>query len=206
MKIYDVTLNVSGKMVTYPGDPAPRILRVKRIPKSTSNVSLLILGSHTGTHVDAQLHIKNSGKGTDKLPLNSFFGHCRVLDLTNVSEKVTAAVLKKRKIAKRSIVLFKTKNSLLGYARFRKNFVYLTADGADYLVKKKIKTLGVDYLSVQKFHSGISFVHSKIINRMTLFEGLDLSKIRPGAYLFVGLPLKIKGCDGAPARVLLIKQ
>lgn len=206
MKIYDVSLMIDEAMIAYPGAPKPKIKRIAGIPKSRTNKSLLVLGSHTGTHADTELHIRNRGSGADKLPLSSFFGNCSVLDLTDVKKKITAADLKKHKITKNSIVLFKTKNSLLGYEKFRKNYVYLAPDGAEYLVRRKVKVLGVDYLSVQEFHSGVAVVHPKIISNMTLFEGLDLGKVRPGSYLFVGLPLKIKGCDGAPARVILVRK
>jgi arylformamidase len=37
-------------------------------------------------------------------------------------------------------------------------------------------------------------------------EGLNLSAVRPGTYQFICLPLKLMGCDGAPARAVLIKQ
>jgi len=37
-----------------------------------------------------------------------------------------------------------------------------------------------------------------------IFEGLDLSKVKPGKYFFVGLPLKLMGLDGSPARAILL--
>ena len=206
MRIIDISLPISEQMITYRGDSKPKIKRTKKIPASSSNDSQLTLGSHTGTHVDTGLHIKNKGKGVDKLPLNSFMGKCSVLDLTHVKKSVGVADLKKQKVSKGNIILLKTKNSLRGYKKFRTDFVFLDHEGADYLVKKKIKTLGVDYLSVQEFKSGVTGVHPKIINNMTLFEGLDLSKVKAGEYLFVGLPLRIKNGDGAPARALLIEE
>jgi len=57
---------------------------------------------------------------------------------------------------------------------------------------------------VKKF-GGDNEVHELIINNMTLFEGLDLSNIVPGNYLFIGLPLRLES-DGAPARVIIIEN
>jgi arylformamidase len=61
----------------------------------------------------------------------------------------------------------------------------------------------VDHLSVKKF-GGDDEVHELLINNLTLFEGLNISDVPAGSYLFVGLPLRMV-CDGAPARVILIE-
>ena len=51
-------------MVTWPGEPAPRIEPLKRIAHGDSNnVSIITLGDHTGTHVDPPLHFIDSSEG-----------------------------------------------------------------------------------------------------------------------------------------------
>jgi arylformamidase len=75
-------------------------------------------------------------------------------------------------------------------------------DAAKQLVNSGVKTLGFDYLSVKKYGTDDD-VHSLLINNLTLFEGLNLSEVSEGEYIFAGLPLRID-CDGAPARVILI--
>jgi arylformamidase len=37
-------------------------------------------------------------------------------------------------------------------------------------------------------------------------EGLDLSHIEPGKYQLICLPLKLKDCDGAPVRAVLMRE
>ena len=39
-----------------------------------------------------------------------------------------------------------------------------------------------------------------------IIEGLDLSRVKPGRYDMVSLPLRIAGGDGAPARVALRRR
>jgi arylformamidase len=39
---------------------------------------------------------------------------------------------------------------------------------------------------------------------VVIVEGLDLSTPPPGEYQLVCLPLRVEGCDGAPARAILI--
>jgi len=107
-------------------------------------------------------------------------------------------------IKKGDIVLLKTRNSKRGYSEFRRDYVHIKLDATDYLVKVGVKTLGFDYLSVKKFE-GDDEVHEVLINNLTLFEGLNLAEVPEGEYTFIGLPLRIN-CDGAPARVILVKD
>jgi len=39
-----------------------------------------------------------------------------------------------------------------------------------------------------------------------MIESLDLSDVEPGVYFLMALPLKLKHCDGTPARVVLIER
>ena len=76
-------------------------------------------------------------------------------------------------------------------------------DAAQFLIEVGVKTLGFDYLSVKKYGADDD-VHSLLIENLTLFEGLDLSRVSEGEYVFSGFPLRID-CDGSPARVILIE-
>jgi arylformamidase len=204
MKILDISMKIDENMLTYPNNPKPVIKRYANIPKNKTNESMISIGSHSGTHIDSQLHIRNGGNTSDELPLDSFYGECRVLDLTDVGNEIHREHLKSFDIEASEIILLKTENSKYQYSKFRRNFTHLKYDGAEYLVRKKIKTLGFDYLSVKKF-GGDAEVHEILINNLTLFEGLYLKDVDPGSYVFLGLPLKIK-CDGAPARAILVKN
>jgi len=202
-RFFDVSIPIREGMIVYPGNPIPSIRRYARIPKNVTNESVVTFGCHTGSHVDSSLHISNEGTGVEALPLDSFFGKCKVLDLTYVEKEVHKQDLTGKEIGKRPILLIKTKNSLSGYMDFKKDFVHIKMDAAKYLVEIGVKTLGFDYLSVKKF-GGDDDVHELLINNLTLFEGLDLSKVPEGEYTFLGLPLRMN-TDGAPARVILVE-
>ena len=82
---------------------------------------------------------------------------------------------------------------------------HLSPDGAEYLVSLGVKLVGVDYLSVEQFHSGHHRTHRTLLERgIVIVEGLDLSAIAPGRYAFTCLPLRLEGLDGAPARAVLM--
>lgn len=206
MKIYDVSLEISEDMLVYPNNTVPRIRFTRVMPDGNSNLSEILIGSHTGTHVDSLLHVKNGVSGVEELPVKSFIGSARVLDLTGVDESIKAQDLDPFKIRKNEIILLKTRNSLEGYDRFFEDFIYISEDAAEYLVRRGVKTLGYDYLSIQKFRSGNVNVHRILLEgRVTVFEGLNLRKVSPGRYWFIGLPLRIKA-EASPARVLLLER
>lgn len=204
MKYYDVSLPITEGMIVYPGNPEPSINRYASIPGNKVNESFMTLGSHTGTHVDSRLHINNEGDGAESLPLDSFFGKCKVIDLTHVDREIHSKDLEGYEIGDGNIILLKTRNSILGYREFRKDFVHVKLDAAEYLVKSGVKTLGFDYLSVKMF-GGDDDVHELLINNLTLFEGLNLADVPEGEYTFLGVPLRIN-TDGAPARVILVQD
>src|SRR5438477_3209034 len=79
MKIHDVSLVLQPDMVTWPGEPAPRIEPLRRIAKGdTANVSVVTISDHAGTHVDPPLHFLEGGNTGDKLPLEALVGPCVV--------------------------------------------------------------------------------------------------------------------------------
>ncbi|MGE5638098.1 MAG: cyclase family protein [Chloroflexota bacterium] len=204
LKFYDVSIPIKPGMIVYPGDPEPQIRSYASIPMNETNLSLICFGSHTGSHVDAQKHIRNESAGSAALSFDGLFGRCKVLDLTHVEGEIHCTDLEECSIKRGDIILLKTLNSLRGYEKFRKDYIYIEKDAAEYLVTLGVKTLGFDYISVEKFGSDLT-VHQILLNNLTLFEGLDLSEVPAGEYTFVGLPLPID-CDGAPARVILVDQ
>jgi len=196
------------EVIVYPGNPDYSLTRIKSIPEDSSNLSQIMMGLHTGTHVDAPLHVRNKGKSIDSTPLEHFYGDCQVLDLTGVpfGEGITKSHLEDFEI-KTSIILLKTVNSGTGFKEFKKDFVFLTEDGAEYLVSKGVTTVGIDYLSIQKFHTGYCASHCVLLDQcVSIFEGLDLSGVKQGFYTFAGFPLLIKGGEAAPARAVLIEK
>ncbi len=203
-KFYDISLLLNEETIVYPGNPKISIDQYAVIPEDPVNESKVSFGVHSGTHVDSPYHIKKGGKKAHLINLESFYGECRVFDLTHINLEIHKEDITEFNIEKDQIILFKTKNSLIGYQKFRENFVHVKYDAAQYLVKKGIKTLGVDYLSVKKF-GGDNEVHELIINNITLFEGLNLKNVPEGNYVFIGLPLKLEA-DGSPARAILLKK
>jgi len=113
--------------------------------------------------------------------------------------------LEQASIADYKRVLMKTDNGpRLLESPFHKDYVHLTEDGARYLVERKVCLVGIDYHSIEHHENPGSPVHHLLLEAGVLVaEGVHLLEIPPGEYEIFCLPLKIKGADGAPARILL---
>jgi arylformamidase len=205
MKIYDVTVPLADDLVGYPGDPPVRIRRAKKISKDDAkyNLSRYSFGSHAGTHIDAPLHVIENGLSVDRLPLEMLIGRARVVEIT--APRIDQTVLREFDFTADMRVLFKTRNSYLwGRKEFVQDYVSITLDAARFLIKEGIKIVGIDYLSVDRYDSEELETHMEFLNAGTIIiEGLDLREVEPGDYELICLPLKVKGGDGAPARVVL---
>lgn len=200
-KIIDITKTISEDTVVYPGDPVAKLKEIKN-PGGVI-LTKISMGSHTGTHLDMPKHMLQDGKSLDSLNLNDVIGECVVLDFTNIDKKISPEDIKNKDL--KPIVLIKTKNSYDN--KFNKNSIYLNQDVTNYLISKKITTLGVDSFSVDQFGSKTHPNHHLLLKEnIAIFENLDLSMVKEGKYFFIGLPLKIKGSDGAPARIVLLEH
>jgi arylformamidase len=207
MKIFDISMPVYSGMVVYPGDPDVSIRKNKTFRKDSVLVSNIAMGLHTGTHIDAPLHYLPEGKAIDEIPLESLTGNALVCDLSSVNDCIRATNLQKFLIEKGDIVFLKTKNSANKGKKFSKKYVYLDETGADYLIEKKVKAVGIDCLSIEKFSSGDAIVHKKLLGKeIPIIEGLVLGHVAAGRYLTHCAPLKIMGAEASPARCVLVQK
>jgi arylformamidase len=206
-RIYDISMPVESGGVVYPGNPDIRIDLQQAIARGASaNVSNIAMGSHTGTHVDAPRHFFDDGAGAESLPLDALMGPALVIAMDPAVMAVTADLLRAHDLTHASRVLIRTRNSsFIDDRDFHRDFTYLAPDGAEYLVENGVRLVGVDYLSVEQFHSGHHQTHRTLLGRgVVIVEGLDLREPPPGVYELRCLPLRLVGLDGAPARAVLL--
>ena len=139
-----------------------------------ARVSALEFGSHTGTHVDAPLHFVDGGYGVDQLPLDALVG---------------PALVSREVVPAERLLLFGGN---------------LSVDDAQMLVDHGVRLVGTDRMTIEE-EGGDHPVHKLLLAaRVVILETLDLTAVDPGTYQLVCLPLKIEGCDGAPARAVLL--
>jgi arylformamidase len=204
-KLLDVSVPLVAGMPAYPGNPDFELQPVKRIADGgSSNVSRLILGTHTGTHVDAPRHFIDDGATVDALSLDLLIGRARVVDISRRGG-IGAEELAEAGLREDLRVLLKTSNSALwNDTHFHHDYTYITEEGARYLVEQGVKVIGVDYLSVEQYKKAGAPAHRALLSQgVVIIEGLNLSEAEPGMYEMYCLPLRVAGGDGGPARVIL---
>jgi arylformamidase len=202
----DISVVLRGGMVHWPDNPPVRIERQLDMDRGdAANVSVISMGSHTGTHMDAPLHFIPAGKGLDEMELTATIGPARVIAIHDESA-VRVSELEDKDIRAGDRVLFKTRNSGSAWSSdsFIEDFVYISAEAAGYLASKRVRTVGIDYLSVGGFERDGAETHQALLGAgIWVIEGLDLSSVDPGDYELICLPLKVLRSDGAPARAIL---
>ena len=206
-RIYDISVPIRSGGLVYPGNPEIEISLQQAVAKGAgANVSFIRFGSHTGTHADAARHFFDDGQTVDAIPLERLIGLALLLSFPDDLRAVSAADLQKHDIKGHTRILLRTRNSaLLSQREFVRDYTYLAPDGAQYLVDNGVQLVGIDYLSIEQFHSGHHKTHRTLLAKsVVILEGLDLSVPAPGPYELICLPLRIEGCDGAPARAVLI--
>ncbi|MFC1892835.1 cyclase family protein [Chloroflexota bacterium] len=202
----DISVPLSDAMAHWPGDPPVSIKRVKDIEQGdTANLSVISMGVHSGTHVDAPIHFVKQGQGIDKIPIDTLVGRARVIEIRD-PESIKPEELAGQRIRRGERILFKTRNSphVWQENEFVEDFVFISDAAADLLVDGGVQLVGVDYLSVGSYRHGGSYVHKTLLSGgVWVIEGLNLSNVTPGEYDLICLPLRIVAGDGAPARAIL---
>ncbi len=194
-------------MVHWPSNPPVRLERVADLASgASSNVSQLSLGVHTGTHVDAPVHFFPDGAGVDGIPIDALVGPARVIEITHAVH-VSVEELEAANVQSGERVLFKTRNSPGAWAStsFVEDAVHISIEAAAWLAERRVQTIGIDYLSVggRAAKNGRAVHHALMSAGIWIIEGLDLTNAPAGPCDLVCLPLRLVGCDGAPARAIL---
>lgn len=204
----DISWPISEEMTAYKDKKAVTFIPTKNYAEHAARESIITLGAHSGTHIDAPSHFIERGKTVDQISLNQLQGACIALDFTAVAEKISRADLEKcnltAQIKAGDIVLLKTKNSSLSpTTQFDPHFVYLERSGAEFLAQKKVKAVGIDYLGIERNQPGHETHLTLFRNDIVIIEGLRLAHVKAGRYQCMCLPLAIQSLEGAPARAIL---
>jgi arylformamidase len=201
----DISVPLRTGTVHYPGDPPVRIELDQDLDRGDPiTVTRISMSAHAGTHVDAPRHFLKGTASIDDMPVDATNGPARVITITDM-ESIKLPELEGYDIVPGEILLFQTRNSSLwSYDTFQRDFVYLSTPAAVYLAQKRVKTVGIDYLSVDRFEKNEGEAHRILLEASVwIIEGLDLSAVAPGRHELMCLPLRIEGGEAAPARALV---
>ena len=205
-KVYDVTMPITLDMPVYKNKPEkrPEFVITSDHPDKGVRESRIALDVHTGTHIDAPLHMIAEGATIESIQVTDLMGPCKVLDLTHVENAISQTDLEPLGLEAGDFVLFKTRNS--SDSVFNPEFVFLDEDGARYLAGLKVKGVGTDALGVERSQPTHPTHKALFGAGVIVIEGLRLADVPPGTYQLIALPLSLIGLDASPARVVLIAQ
>lgn len=206
MKIYDISMLIHKDMKVYKNklEKKPDLVFLSNYKNDQYNESEITMNVHTGTHIDAPFHMIDKGETIENINLEKLIAKCVVVDLTKVKDKITKDDLINKKIGENIFVLLKTSNSY--DSNFNFNFVYLEKSGAQYLSDLNVIGVGIDALGIERSQKNHETHKILMSNDIIIIEGITLKDVEQGEYMMYALPLKIKGADGAPARIILIKE
>ncbi|KMK93691.1 cyclase family protein [Rossellomorea marisflavi] len=203
MKIYDVTAPIHSDMPVYKNKPEKKP-SIKTDTNGHVTESRISIDLHTGTHVDAPLHMFNEGETIETIDIKQLVRQVKVFDLTDAEENISYDDIKDLDIEENDFVIFKTKNSW--DEEFNFEFIYVAADAAKHLAEKKIAGVAIDALGIERAQEGHPTHRTLMGNGVIIMEGLRLKDIEPGQYFMVAAPLNVQKTDASPARVLLFDE
>ena len=207
MRIYDISLPVDGQLAGWPGDTPYRFNWTCRISDGSSvNLGEVGMSIHTGTHIDAPLHVRDHVPSMEGVDLSAFIGPAIVADVTGIPTievKDIHLAIAGRDLREAPRLLLKT-GGWIDHGRFPETIPTLALDVPDWLGSFGLRLIGFDVPSVDQIDSKNLPIHNALINHgISILESLNLSDVAPGAYELIALPLRLVGADGSPVRAIL---
>lgn len=212
MKIIDLSCTYkSGQIAGNPErHPEVALKRMGKIEEVGFNTSSLLLGSHTGTHIDAPHHFFADGAAVDKLDLALCCGPVTVIDFRRFQPGacVTKQDVTELPVSERMLFVFGW-DQYYDTPQYQANWPYFSLDAVQFLFDQGMRLMVLDTISpdcaakgrkedfqIHKtfFPKGVTFIEL-VVNT----KEIDFST---NYYLFA-LPLKLQGLDGSPCRVIL---
>jgi arylformamidase len=195
----------------YEGDAPMKFEFLKDMRKGDGfTLSVLSLGAHSGTHIDAPMHFIRDGASIDRISLEALIGPARVIDIPDRVQAIDAIELNRHEWRGAQRVIFRTRSSLRGWMKsptFHRDFAYITPDAAQLLAAAGVQLVGIDYLSTEQFGAPAPITHRILLGKgIPIVEGLALEDVRAGDYDLIVLPMKVAGHEGAPARAVMRKR
>lgn len=215
MKIYDLTFDIETDMPTC-GTAWHQMVAITpmgSVDADGRNTQKIVLGSHSGTHMDAPYHFIKNGITIEKLDVNLMWGKVRVVDFRSKGQGdvVSLEDVMKIEVSERLLFAFGWYHNWKT-EKYYKGFPYFASDAVEYLIEQGMKVMALDTPSPD---DGSAIVaagaddspNHKILlkNKILVIEYLNNTDILIGGkeYELVSLPLKLKGSDGSPARVMI---
>ncbi len=203
MTLLDISRPLHTGMPVWPGDTPMRFeFGATKAGGYSCNVGRAQLSMHTGTHVDAPYHFDDAGARMDEVPLDTYVGPARVVDV-RAADAVGPEAFAGLDLAPTPRVLLRS-DAWTDLATFPARWPRLAPGLAAWLAGRGVRLLGLDFPSVDERESKDLPIHHELGRAgVLILESLDLRGVAPGVYELVALPLRMRGADGSPVRAVL---
>lgn len=205
-RIWDVSEPLEPATAVFPGDtPFSQQWVLRQEDGGSCNVSTIRMSVHVGTHTDAPLHFDLAGRDMASVDLRHYLGRCRVVDVRGegTPSLVPAAALTPDLLHGAERILFRTRDRH-DHRTWDGAFTAVGPDAARRLVEAGVLLVGIDTPSMD--HADSKDLHGHHVlheGGVAILENLDLSRVPPGDYELIALPLRIVNGDSSPVRAIL---
>lgn len=215
-KFVDLSLIFKNNMQKYSANhPKVQISKTVSFQNFNRQISKIIIGSHSGTHVDAPRHFIKNGYTIDKFPPEMFCGNAILLNFSGIKKKTKISIkdvkLKlNKKIIRKKILIFRFDwtDKFYGKKNFYTDHPYLSTELCKWLVKEGVKIIGLDTPQPDdpnnKLAKNDGINHKILLSKnILIIEYLtNLKNIKKENFYFYGFPINIKDADGSPLRAI----
>ncbi len=154
------------------------------------HITKIVMGAHTGTHIDAPMHAKNGGASIDEIP-NEFIGPVIIIE---VNEKLDDSSLQKAlsKLERNSIIVIRGKPDYRIPESYRNQIIRSNP---------RLVVFG-DCVNVDGVEDTVQYLNNNI--PMIMGANQDaLDSLENGDIIFA-LPIKLQGIEAAPVRLFAL--
>jgi kynurenine formamidase len=187
-----------------------------------SMISILSILVHNGTHIDAPRHMMEKGTPIDQMPLGQL---AKEGVLINLPTKGPNSVVTVKDIEDSGVELGPNRIPVIhtgftektwGKPEFWTQMPYLGAGVGALMASKGVPAVAMDVFPEKPLWRGVKLDPGEVwvANHLALFEkGIpliqfvtNLSQIGSNRFVLVAMPLKMKGADASPARVIALVE
>jgi len=223
-EIIDLTHNLDGIMKTYPTVSKPIFKILHNTSIDGFQDTEMCLNSHTGTHIDAPLHMMQRGSGISEIPISSLIGRSVIINLSykKRKEEITKEdLIPFQKMIEENdmIVLYTGWTKYYNEDFYSTDYPYLDISAAAYLSLKGIKFVGTDGLSIAGFTTDFEdkrihiFETHRLFLEKNIYIGEELNTERVVfpknenfiQGLLIALPIKLVNGDAGLSRIVFIR-
>jgi kynurenine formamidase len=208
--LVDLSLDIYDGAPTFDPDPKTSVTPHLRVGDLGYNITRISISSHFGTHLDAPFHFFDDGETVENLDLRLGFGPATVLDLRDKGRKEEITPTDLERLAPHAgpgsrLVLYTGWDREYPEPHYFSDQPFIGLDACRWLVDRGVTTVAMDMPTIYP-GDYVTAHHILLGARVLVIEGLaHLDRLVSNEIFLVALPLRLRGRDGSPCRVVAME-